>query len=75
LFISLKLKMSKCINCNRENITTDEIGLNKKFINRDVTEYLCIDCLAKKYACSKESLIDLIHLMKKLGCGLFKKGE
>ena len=48
--------MSACMRCGRE-LTHNEIGAHKKFINRGSTQFLCRDCLAEKLGVPAE-LID-----------------
>lgn len=62
--------MSKCIKCGSE-LTGNDIGLTKKLINRGSTEFMCIDCLAKKFDCSRELLEEKIKQFKASGCTLF----
>ena len=64
--------MSVCKECN-EKISIDEIGLNLKLISREVDDYLCINCLAKRLNISKKSLEDKIVYYKSIGCELFSK--
>ena len=47
--------MSTCKKCGRE-LNGNDIGLTKKLINRGSTEFLCINCIAEKFDCSKELL-------------------
>ena len=67
--------MAKCISCGKENIENLEISLNKKLINKNISEYLCLDCLSKKFNCNKEKLIKYATECKKAGCVLFKFEE
>lgn len=62
--------MSKCIKCGKE-LTGNDIGLTKKLINRGSTEFMCIDCLAKKFDCPRELLEKKICQFKASGCTLF----
>lgn len=62
--------MSKCKKCGRE-LKSNDIGLTKKFINRGSTEYLCIDCIAKRFDCSRELLEKKIEQFRASGCTLF----
>lgn len=62
--------MSACKRCGKE-LTFNEIGATKKFINRASTSFLCKRCLAAWLDVS-EDLIDLkIEQFKKQGCTLF----
>ena len=63
--------MSTCKKCGRE-LNGNDIGLTKKLINRGSTEFLCINCIAEKFDCSKELLVEKIKQFKVAGCTLFK---
>ena len=63
--------MSNCKKCGKE-LSGNDIGLTKKLINRDSTEFLCINCIAEKFDCSKELLEEKIKQFKESGCTLFK---
>ena len=39
---------------------------------RGSTEFLCINCIAEKFDCSKELLEEKIKQFKESGCTLFK---
>lgn len=63
--------MSNCKKCGKE-LSGNDIGLTKKLINRGSTEFLCIDCIAEKFDCTKELLEEKIKQFKESGCTLFK---
>lgn len=63
--------MSNCKKCGKE-LNGNDIGLTKKLINRGSTEFLCIDCIAEKFDCTKELLEEKIRQFKESGCTLFK---
>lgn len=63
--------MSNCKKCCKE-LSGNDIGLTKKLINRGSTEFLCINCIAEKFDCSKELLEEKIKQFKESGCTLFK---
>lgn len=63
--------MSNCKKCGKE-LSGNDIGLTKKLINRGSTEFLCIDCIAEKFGCTKELLEEKIRQFKESGCTLFK---
>ncbi len=62
--------MSACMRCGRE-LTHNEIGAHKKFINRGSTQFLCRDCLAEKLGVPAELIDRKIEEFKKQGCTLF----
>ena len=62
--------METCIQCGAP-LTSDEVGLTKKLINRGATSFLCIHCLAKEFGVSKELLQEKIMQFRAMGCTLF----
>ena len=62
--------MPRCIQCGAE-VTSDEIGLTLKLINRGCTEYYCIRCLASRFKVSEDDLRDLVVTLREQGCTLF----
>lgn len=52
-------------------LTTDDIGLHKKMVNRGATEFMCIDCLSEHFHIDKAVLLDKIEYFKKMGCTVF----
>ena len=61
---------SECKRCGNK-LSTNEIGLNIKFFGKDVTEYLCLSCLAKYFSVSEELLKEKIEQFRQSGCVLF----
>jgi len=62
--------METCIQCGAP-LTSDEVGLTKKLINRGATSFLCIHCLAKEFGVSEELLQEKIMQFRAMGCTLF----
>lgn len=62
--------MSACRQCGRE-LTFNEIGAHKKFINRGSTSYFCKTCLAAWLDVPEEMIDEKIEQFKKQGCTLF----
>ena len=60
-----------CVSCCKENLSKDEIGVNKKLLGESVSEYYCINCLAEYLEVSVEDLEDKIAEFKEQGCTLF----
>jgi len=59
-----------CTQCGRY-LTSDEIGLHKKMINRGAVRHLCITCLASYYKTTEEALRERIEYFRAQGCTLF----
>ena len=65
-------KRVDCFICGKENLTRNEIGLNKKLIGQDIEKFHCMDCLAEYLEISKEDLLERIQEFKYSGCTLFE---
>lgn len=63
--------MKKCIECGKK-LTKDEIALNKKLINKNTKQFLCLDCLSAFLNTDCEILEDKIVQFKEEGCTLFQ---
>lgn len=59
-----------CFKC-KVNISSDEVALTKKLVNRGCTKFLCVGCLGDEFKVSKEALLEKIEYFKKAGCWLF----
>ena len=60
------------MNCDEE-LLSDEIAIYKKLVNRGAEKYLCIDCLAEYFKCSRKAIEDKIDYYRKSGeCTLFR---
>lgn len=62
--------MSACFQCGKE-LTFNEIGANKKFVNRGAVRFLCKKCLAGRLDVPEELIDRKIELFKQQGCTLF----
>lgn len=62
--------MSVCVRCARE-LTYNEIGATKKFVNRGSREFYCMNCLAEKLGVPEGMLYEKIEQFKRQGCTLF----
>ena len=61
-------KQCKC--CGAE-LKKDWIALNRKLLDKDVKDFLCISCLADTFGCDIEDLEEKIEEFKEEGCVLF----
>ena len=59
-----------CVTCGAK-LSSDEIGLHKRLINRGATEFCCITCLSKRFGVTTEKLRSLIEHYRRSGCTLF----
>ncbi|GHV54652.1 hypothetical protein FACS1894206_07890 [Deltaproteobacteria bacterium] len=64
-------KQVECFICGKENLTRNEIGLNKKLIGRNVEKFHCLHCLADYLDISIDDLEERILEFKDSGCALF----
>lgn len=60
-----------CRQCNA-TLLGDEIAIYRKLVFRQATNFLCIDCLAKKLDCPRQAIDDRIKYYRESGsCTLF----
>lgn len=64
-------KKHSCRFCGKENLTKNEIGINKKLLGENITSFFCMDCLAEYLDCDEQQLLDKIEEFKNEGCKLF----
>lgn len=60
-----------CVVCGKNNLEKDTIGINKKLLGIDITNFYCIECLAVFLDCTVVELLDKIEEFKEDGCTLF----
>ena len=65
------IKNCKCKICGKENLSKNEVGLNKKMLNPKATQFYCLDCLASYFEVTTEELLAKIEEFKAEGCKLF----
>lgn len=65
------IKNCKCKICGKENLSKNEVGLNKKMLNPKATQFYCLDCLADYFEVTTEELLAKIEEFKAEGCKLF----
>lgn len=64
--------MPNCYSCGKV-LTEDEIGLHKKLVNRGAESFLCLSCLAEKFECPQQRLLEKIEEFRGMGCTLFSQ--
>ena len=60
-----------CVICGKNDLEKDTIGINKKLLGIDITNFYCMDCLAEYLGCTVEELLDKIEEFKEDGCTMF----
>lgn len=60
----------KCIRCGRKLSDYDKIA-HKKFVNRGADEFMCINCLAKRFDVTPDEIKERLEHFRKQGCTLF----
>lgn len=64
-------KKLDCFVCGKENLSRNEVNLNKKLIDRSINKFHCMNCLADYLEISNEDLEERIQEFKDSGCVLF----
>lgn len=64
------MKKKICKDCGKELIK-DEVALNRKLIDLNTKEYLCLECMSDMFDCTVEDLETKIMEFKEQGCTLF----
>jgi hypothetical protein len=62
----------KCYICGKTPLSKDEIGLNKKLIDKKTTIFYCLPCMAEQFEVTEDELLAKIEEFKEEGCTLFK---
>ncbi len=63
-------KARKCYLCEAK-LNKDAIGLNKKLLDKSLSRFMCIDCLASHLDVLEEDLRAKIGEFRDQGCTLF----
>ena len=66
------MEIKKCYVCGKSPLTKDEIGINKKIIDKKTTQFYCLSCLAEFLEVTEEELLAKIEEFKSEGCKLFQ---
>ena len=64
-------KQKSCFCCGKSPLTKDEIGISKKLVDVNMTEYYCYECLAENFDCTVQDILQKIEDFKEEGCVLF----
>ena len=64
-------KVIACDACRKTDLDRDTIGINKKLLGTEITQFYCMDCLAERLDTTVQDLLDKIEEFKEEGCKLF----
>lgn len=62
---------TSCFSCGAR-LTSDDIGMYRKAVNRGAERCLCLDCLSKKFNLPRAYFEERIAFLKKQGCTLLQ---
>lgn len=66
------MQEKKCYVCGKAPLSKDEIGLTKKLIAKNASNFYCFDCLADFLEVTVDELSAKLEEFKEEGCTLFK---
>lgn len=64
-------KQIDCSFCTKEDLSKDEVGLNRKLIHRQIERMMCIKCMAAYFDLTEDTLKEKVVEFKRQGCTLF----
>lgn len=59
-----------CFQCGR-TLSSDEIAVYRRLVNRAAEQCLCISCFAKEFSVTEELIRQKIRQFREMGCTLF----
>jgi len=65
------MSSTDCFVCGKENLSKNEVGLNKKLLDKNIKQFYCLDCLAEYLEVNVDFLLEKIEEFKEQGCTLF----
>ncbi len=66
--MSNAMESKACYVCGKDKLSKNEIGLTKKLLDKNATQFYCLDCLAEKLEVDTEFLIARVEEFKSQGC-------
>jgi hypothetical protein len=61
----------KCFVCGKNQLTKDEVGINRKMFGHNIKQFYCLDCFAEYFDVTTEELLAKIDEFKEQGCKFF----
>ena len=61
-----------CFQCGR-TLSSDEIAVYRRLVNRAAEQCLCISCFAKEFSVTEELIRQKIRQFREMGCTLFSR--
>lgn len=61
-----------CFQCGRP-LSSDEIAVYRRLVNRAAEQCLCISCFAKEFSVTEELIRQKIRQFREMGCTLFSR--
>lgn len=61
-----------CASCGKEQLTKNEIGINKKLLGETISCFYCLTCLADYLGVYEQDILDKIEEFREEGCKLFE---
>lgn len=59
-----------CEECGKR-LSRDDTAIYRRLVNRGAETFLCMDCLARYFGCSRELIETRADYYKSIGCTLF----
>ena len=66
-----KRKSYDCYACGKHDLPRNDVGLNKKLLGKEISQFMCLDCLASYLEVTPDELRKKIEEFKAEGCKLF----
>lgn len=65
-------KIFICVACGKNFSDKNTIGINKKLLGKQTTDFYCIECLAEYFEVEVGDILNKIAQFKMAGCELFR---
>jgi len=69
---ALPQQLFHCIWCGCDITSKDVVGINRKLLSENTSEFYCLDCFAEYLGCEVQDILQKIKDFKEDGCKLFE---